>query len=186
MAVILKTLIFKISGFCVVFGHSALLLRIRNSMLRSIGLDLAIGSGIDRDFDFLMVGGQISIGEHSIIGIHNHFWNYSPITVGRYCMFAADVTLTNGGHDKSTLEPFSGALIIGSGCWIGSGAKVVGPLSIGDNAIIAAGAVVVRDVPNAAIVAGVPARAIGYRELPERVWHLGDSYYSPRSFEEVE
>ena len=101
-------------------------------------------------------------------------------------MFAADVTLTNGGHDKNTFEPFSGPLSIGSGCWISNGARIVGPLTIGDNAIVAAGAVVVDDVPPCAIVAGVPAKVIGYRVLPDKVWHLGDRWFSPHTFEAVE
>lgn len=51
---------------------------------------------------------------------------------------------------------------------------------------IAAGAVVINDVPTRAIVAGVPAKVIGYRELPEKVWHLGDIWFSPFTFELIE
>ncbi len=181
-----NTFLFRLSELCVTYGHNALLLKVRNTFLRKIGVAIEAGAGIDRDFDFMMNAGQISIGACSIIGIRNHFWNYCPITIGKYCMFAADVTLANGGHDKNTLEPFSGPISIGNGCWVGTGAKIVGVnLNIGDNAIIGAGALVIEDVPPCAIVAGVPARVIGYRTLPEKVWHLGNTWFSPHTFEEV-
>lgn len=180
-----KFLLFRFSELFVVFGHTPLLLRVRNSFLNAVGILIGNGAGIDRDFDFMLQGDQISVGDYSIIGMRNHFWNYSQITIGQYCMIAADVTLTNGSHDKRTFEPFSGPLLIGNGCWIGNGARIVGPLSVGDNAIVAAGAVVVKDVPACAIVAGVPATIIGYRELPDKVWHLGNTWFSPHTFETV-
>ena len=101
-------------------------------------------------------------------------------------MFAADVTLTNGGHDKNTFKPFSGPLIIGNGCWIGNGARIIGPLTIGDNSIIGAGSVVINDVAPKSIVAGVPAKVIGMRDLPLKVWHLGNDYFCPNDFKIIE
>ena len=38
------------------------------------------------------------------------------------------------------------------------------------------------DIPDNAIVAGVPAKVIGYRELPKKVWHLGNDYFCPQTF----
>jgi len=180
-----KLLLVRFSELFVAFNHTPLSLRVRNSLLIVAGVSIGKGVDIDRDFDFMLNGDQISVGDYSVIGIRNHFWNYSQITIGRYCMTAADVTLTNGGHDKETFEPFSGPLLIGNGCWIGNGARIVGPLSVGDNAIVAAGAVVVEDVPTCAIVAGVPAKIIGYRALPDKVWHLGNTWFSPHTFETV-
>lgn len=51
---------------------------------------------------------------------------------------------------------------IGSGCWIASGAIIIGGVTIGDNCIVAAGAVVTRDFPDGCIIGGVPAKIIGY------------------------
>lgn len=53
--------------------------------------------------------------------------------------------------------------IIGSDVWIGHGAKILNGVKIGDGSVVAAGAIVTRDVPPYAIVAGVPARVIRYR-----------------------
>lgn len=49
---------------------------------------------------------------------------------------------------------------IGDNCYIGTGATILGPIRIGDNVTIAAGAVVVKDVPDNAVVAGVPAKVV--------------------------
>jgi acetyltransferase-like isoleucine patch superfamily enzyme len=145
-----------------------------------IGRKVAIG----REFDYLDgLESLIHVADHVAIGHSARFWNFNHIYIGRFCMFAAGVTLTNGGHDVRNLEPFSGELVIGNGCWIGNGAQIIGPLTIGDNAIVAAGAVVVDDVPAGAIVAGVPARIIRQRELADRQWHLGGEYFSPVTFE---
>ena len=159
----------------------------KNRWLRRTGMRIGIGVAIDYDFRCLTgLERNILLEDYAVLGIGLKIWNYNSVTIGRFSMFAADVTLTNGGHDKNTFEPFSGPLSIGNGCWIGNRAQVVGPLAIGDNAIVAAGAVVVNDVPACAIVAGVPAKVIGYRELPEKVWHLGNTWFSPHTFEVIQ
>lgn len=156
----------------------------KNKWLRRTGMEIGSNVAIDRGFTCLT--GQeeyIHIGDHAAIGIGARFWNFNHIYVGKFCMFAADVTLVNGGHAVDSLEPFSGPLVIGNGCWLGNGARIVGPLTIGDNAIVAAGAVVVKDVPPGAVVAGVPARIIRMRQIPDQLWHLGGEYFSPCTFE---
>ncbi|MCR5209272.1 MAG: glycosyltransferase [Lachnospiraceae bacterium] len=56
-----------------------------------------------------------------------------------------------------------GQIIIGNDCWIGYGAVIIGSVYIGDGAVVAAGAVVTKDVPPYAIVAGNPAKVVRYR-----------------------
>jgi maltose O-acetyltransferase len=168
-------------------NHDYSLWERKNRLLRragiKIGTHVAIGQG------FTCHAGQeefIHINDYAAIGSYARFWNFNKIYVGRFCMFASDVTLVNGGHDVDTLEPFSGPLIIGNGCWIGNGARIIGPLVVGDNAIIAAGAVVIDDVPAAAVVAGVPARVIRMRDLSEKQWHLGGDYFCPQTFKLIQ
>lgn len=160
----------------------------KNYWLRLSGLNISKNCvAIDCDFQCLTgLEENIFIDDYAAIGMGVRFWNFNEIRIGKFCMFAADVTLTNGGHDRNTLEPFSGPLTIGNGCWIGSGARIVGSITIGDNAIIGAGAVVVEDVLAGSIVAGVPARIIGMRNLPTKIWHLGNTYFCPSTFQIVE
>lgn len=62
--------------------------------------------------------------------------------------------------------------MIGNDVWIGADAKILGGVTIGDGAIVAAGAVVVRDVPAYAIVGGVPAKVLRYRFEEEQIEFL--------------
>lgn len=157
----------------------------KNFWLRLAGLniskiDVVIGSG------FQCVDGNennIQIDHHTAIGHNMKLWNFGDVHIGSFCMIAAGVTVSNGWHDKSTFLPTSGPVLIGSGCWIGVNATIIGSVSIGANSIIGAGALVNKDIPPNSIVAGVPARLIGVRNLPDRVWHLGNIYFCPYKFE---
>lgn len=92
------------------------------------------------------------------------------IVVGENCVFGEDVNLLTGKHncisDVADLRnlhevPKSGRnIIIGKGCYIGSGAIIIGPVSIGDYAVICAGSVVTKDVPSQTMYGGVPAKNI--------------------------
>jgi len=159
----------------------------KNKFIRKLGVTLGRRVVIDNGFECLMGGGQLIIEDWAAIGTNVHFYNFSDIRIGKFSMLAGEVLIANGGHDKDSFVPFSGPITIGHGVWIGTGAKIVGAnVSIGNNAIIGAGALVIRDVPPCAIVAGVPAKVIGYRNLPEKVWHVGNTWFSPHTFELIE
>ncbi|WP_368008045.1 hypothetical protein [Laspinema palackyanum] len=65
-----------------------------------------------------------------------------------------------GGGDEE-VPPSGYDIHIGKGTWIASGAIILGGLTVGNNAVVAANAVVTKDVPDYAVVAGVPAKIIG-------------------------
>ena len=157
----------------------------KNFWLRMAGLDISReGVAISKGFQCLDgMEGNISIDRYAAIGHNLHLWSFGEVKIGQFCMIAAGVTISNGWHDKSTFEPSSGLVDIGPGCWIGVNVTIVGNVHIGANSIVGAGALVNRDVPPNTIVAGVPARVIGVRNLPERVWHFGNIYFCPHRFE---
>lgn len=90
------------------------------------------------------------------------------IKVGDYTFTGHNVSIITGTHkydsfllDRMEDFPVSGNdILIGNGVWIGSNAIILGPCTIGDNAVIAAGAVVTHDVPPYTVVSGVPARTV--------------------------
>ena len=93
------------------------------------------------------------------------------ITVGANTVFGEDVMLLTGKHFNIAeaeaenrpmhFVPEGGRDInIGSGCYIGGGAIIIGKIDIGDYAVIGAGSVVTKDVPPRAFVAGIPAKVV--------------------------
>jgi acetyltransferase-like isoleucine patch superfamily enzyme len=94
--------------------------------------------------------GEIHLAEGVVLG-HN-----TMLVTGRHA-FDAGLLLP-----ESEQVPEHGYdITVGRGSWIASGAIVLGGVRVGEHAIVAAGAVVTRDVPDGAVVAGVPARVIG-------------------------
>ena len=77
------------------------------------------------------------------------------VRIGKLCTIFQDVTL---GQNKG------GYPVIGDNVIIYSGAKIIGDISIGNNAIIGANAVVVKDVSDNMIMGGIPAKVIGFRK----------------------
>ena len=102
------------------------------------GVEIHPGATIG-DFLFIDHGCGIVIGETSEIGDH--------------CMLYQGVTLGGTGKDIGKRHP-----TLGHGVLVGAGAKVLGPVTIGDGAKVAAGAVVLTDIPAHATAVGVPAR----------------------------
>lgn len=78
---------------------------------------------------------------------------HARAVLGKKCMIGTCVTI--GGKSGWYEVP-----VIGNNVHIANGAKIIGPVRIGDNVIIGANAVVVKDVPDNCIVAGVPAKII--------------------------
>lgn len=130
--------------------------------------------------------------------------HFDPCTkIGRYCSIAAEVMVFNQNHPlsfKSTHGFFFNPLlkycdaylvdmiplVIGNDVWIGHGAKIMPNVrSIGDGAVVAAGAIVNKDVPPYAIVCGNPARITRYRFSPERIKELLESQWWTKSIGEL-
>lgn len=122
-------------------------------------------------------GVNIEVGEGCFVNYNCTFLDVSPIRLGNGVWVGANVTMAtpmhpflaeerlvtdypDGEHDLEYSKPIT----IEDGCWICSSATICG-VTIGKNSIIAAGAVVLRDVPPNSIVAGVPAKVI--REIDE-------------------
>ena len=117
----------------------------------------------------MVMGNRSSIGVYSIIGCSG------SLRIGDNVMISHRVTIVAENHNFSDLtRPMNDqgvnnkGVIIGDDVWIGACATILDGVTIGDHAIIAAGAVVTRDVEPFAIVGGVPARTIKSRK-PEAI-----------------
>jgi serine O-acetyltransferase len=103
----------------------------------------------------ISIGSSASIGRRLSIEHHGCIVVHGATVIGDDCLIRHGVTLGNTGSDD-----LSGAPRIGSRVHIGAGAKVLGGITIGNDVIIGANAVVVRDVPDGSVVGGVPARIL--------------------------
>lgn len=115
---------------------------------------------------------NIRIGKSSYInGGYIIAGKNSKIIIGSNCLISYNVHIRTDMHiymDKNINIVDQGHtekdIIIGNDVWIGFGAQIMPGVKIGDGAVIAAGSIVSKDVPNYAVVAGVPARIIKSRE----------------------
>ncbi|MEO1583123.1 MAG: acyltransferase [Planctomycetota bacterium] len=114
----------------------------------SIGSNCGLGANVTIHSS---VSGSVSIGSDVLIAGHVY------IGGGQYHTNRTDISIAEQGHVEGL------RVEIGDGCWIGANATVVNGVTIGRDAIVAAGAVVTKDVPERAIVGGVPARVIRVR-----------------------
>lgn len=108
-------------------------------------------------------GKNITIGKDVFINSGCHFQDQGGIAIGDGALIGHNVALATINHD---LNPKNGRrnhyapIQIGAHVWIGSNSTVLPGVSIGDWAVVAAGAVVTRDVPPLTVVGGVPARVL--------------------------
>lgn len=117
----------------------------------------------------------ISIGDRSAIGDHNFLAGQGGIAIGSDVLFGPGVRVFSENHvfgDVEVLIRLQGEVhapvAIEDDCWIGAGSTILGGVRIGRGAVVGAGSVVTHDVPPCAVVVGVPARVISFREGGER------------------
>lgn len=111
---------------------------------------------------------KIEIGEGSVIGDNSILDGRNGIIIGRNVVFASNVSIWTEQHDHR--DPWfrvetqkKTPVVIDDRVWIGPNSIILHSVHIGEGAVIAAGAVVTKDVPPFSIVAGIPAKVIGER-----------------------
>ena len=128
----------------------------------------ALTQGLDKHRVF---GDPARLHVHPTAQLNDTLFNTESgsIVVGEQASFGFRVQVLTGTHDITARDaarqdavPSQGHdIIIEAGAWVASGAIVLGPCTMGESAVVGAGAVVTRDVPALVIVGGVPARVIG-------------------------
>lgn len=149
-------------------GGAALLRRaVAAPMLAHAGRDVNIETGA-----VFGSGRMVSLGDRSGIGVDADI--HGPVTIGNDVMMGPRCTiLTRNHHIEDVTRPMSvqgfgeyQPVVIEDDVWIGANVTIMPGVTVGTGSVLAAGAVVVRDVPPYAIVGGVPAVVLRYRRDP--------------------
>jgi acetyltransferase-like isoleucine patch superfamily enzyme len=147
---------------------------LKRSLLRFAGAQVAADARVCSNARF-QIAGNIDIGVGSWIGPEVFVvGGEADVKIGSSVDIGPRAMLVTGTHEVSQSGRVAGIgyslpIVLADGCWIGAGATVLGGVRIGERAIVAAGAVVNRDVPADATVGGVPARVIEQRSGSSRV-----------------
>lgn len=129
-------------------------------LLGSTGDNITIEPSFRVDYGY-----NIHVGENFYANFNCVFLDVCPIRIGDNAMLGPGVSLVTPEHPLKFKERNSGfefgkPITIGDNCWIGTNATIVGGVSLGNNVVVAAGAVVKQSFSDNVVIGGVPARII--------------------------
>jgi maltose O-acetyltransferase len=140
--------------------------RLLRELLGDVGERVVVRSPFHCDY-----GSHISIGAGTFVNYGCVFLDVVPIRIGEACQVAPKVQLLTADHPVDPQPRRDGwesglPIVLEDNVWLGGGAIVCPGVTIGENTVVGAGAVVTRDLPAGVVAAGVPARVL--REIGAR------------------
>jgi acetyltransferase-like isoleucine patch superfamily enzyme len=133
-------------------------------------------SWIGHDSKIRVHEGEVSIGAKTVMGQECTISAYQHVSIGRECIVADRVMLIDFDHGVVEVERpirlqgiYKRDVRVGSNVWMGYGSCILRGVSVGHNSIVGTNAVVTKDVPENAVVGGVPAKVLRMREEPEQL-----------------
>lgn len=138
-----------------------------------MGRNVTLGAGATIECTGVIrrLGESLYIGDHAAIGANSFIGVRGPVSIGKDTIMGPFVSIHAENHifaDKTVPIRLQGetrkGVFIGENCWIGAKATILDGVHIGAGAVIAAGAVVTRDVPEGGVYGGVPARPLKHEE----------------------
>lgn len=118
--------------------------------------------------------GEVRIGAKTVLGQECTISSFQHVSIGRECIVADRVMLIDFDHGVVEVERpirhqgiYKRDVRVGHNVWVGYGASFLRGVTVGDNAIVGTGTVVTKDVPDDAVVGGLPARVLRMRRTPQ-------------------
>lgn len=125
------------------------------------------------------LGGGISIGRNVTLGEYSTIQAQSRVTIEDDVLLASKVQIISNSHVYDNINTpikyqpnISKPVVIKKGAWVGINTTILSGVTIGKNAVVGAGSVVTKDVPDYSIVGGVPARIIKRYNSEMNYWEL--------------
>jgi acetyltransferase-like isoleucine patch superfamily enzyme len=145
--------------------------RVRTQMMRRLGFRVGQGTMIwdtPRFIGSKHVRTKVTIGDYCLLTVGSYWDLAAPIRLGNSVVIAPEVMMLTGTHDFHNPQKRAGKMeghpvTICDGVWLGARCMILPGVTVGEGVVVAAGAVVTKDVPAHTLVAGVPAVCI--REL---------------------
>ena len=142
-----------------------------NEHIRQIVCLLGIYSAYELEYKGEHFTPELTIGNNGNFGAFNHITCINKVQIGDNCLTGKWVTISDNNHGTTDFDTLheapairklytKGPVVIGNNVWIGDKATILGAVTIGDGAVIAANSVVTKDVPAYSVVGGNPARVI--------------------------
>ena len=120
--------------------------------------------------------GAVEIGAKTVMGQECTISAYQHVRIGEECVIADRAMFIDFDHGIVEVERpirlqgiYKRDVEVGNNVWIGYGACILRGVSVGDNSVIGTNAVVTKDIPANAVVAGIPARIVRMREAPQEM-----------------
>ena len=155
--------------------HKVLVMPCEKACLASCGQNVTIGRDADITYDRVYAGNNVSLGDGVRI-----LSTRADVVIGDNVMFGPQVFIVTGNHrtdildrpmislrDEDKLPENDQNVVFEGDNWVGARAIILKGVTVGGGSVIAAGAVVVHDVPPFSIVGGCPAKVLGWRKQPE-------------------
>ncbi|MDE3143011.1 MAG: acyltransferase [Bacteroidota bacterium] len=128
------------------------------------------------DFSTINNGvGNVIIGHHTLIGMGNTI--IGPITIGNNVIFAQNIVASALNHEYRDInvpiheqKVLKAAIVIEDDCWIAANAVITSGVTIGKHSVVAAGAVVTKNIPPYSVVVGNPAKVIKQFDFTKQEW----------------
>lgn len=155
--------------------------RLMKEMLGKVGT----GCYFEPPFHANFGGKHVMLGDHVYANFNLTVVDDTYVYIGNHTMIGPNVTLASAGHPvlpelREKGYQFNLPIHIGKNCWLGAGVIVVPGVTIGDNTIVGAGAVVTKDLPANVVAVGVPAKVIRHIGDHDRKYYHGQMQIDPK------
>lgn len=151
----------------------------RQALLKEMFAEIGEGCYIEPPLRANWGGRHVHLGKNVYVNFNLVLVDDSHIYIGDNTLIAPNVVISTAGHPilpelREKGYQFNADIHIGKNCWLGAGVKVMPGVTIGDNTVIGAGAVVTHDIPANVVAMGIPCKVVREISQKDREFYFRD------------